>query len=105
MTREIYEAMKRRMEVITKESNPELYKALLKDYKERGWSVPKDGIFYRFKNDGLNDGLDLYDEDTIDSIIQPWKAGSNIWNVCHRFYSFIQHYPNINERLLWKHDA
>lgn len=100
MTCEIYEAMKRRMETIIEDSNPELYEELLKDYSERGWSVPQGAIFYRFNSDDLNKGLSPYDEDFIDSIVQPWKAGANIWNVCQSFYSHIGFIPDIDSKLL-----
>ena len=99
MTREIYEALKRHIEVITPESDKEQYARLIEDYHTMDCTVVWGTPFYRFFADGLNEGLSEFDADFIDSFIQPIRT-RNLWNVCQRFYSFISNYPNINQRLL-----
>lgn len=97
MTREIYEAMKRRISIKPLDDEAKEY------YKLQGWPVPEKATFYFFNAEGLNEGVEDTEEEVYS--IRHGMTTRNMWNVCQRFYSFIQHYPNINERLLWKHDA
>lgn len=89
MTPEIYEAMKRRISV-----KPDIDK----ETKERLCMMPDD-IVYRFNAEGLNEGLDELDDDYVDPITHPMTT-RNMWNVCQRFYSFLRHHKNIDQRLL-----
>lgn len=90
MTREIYEALKKRIRIITP----------FEVYKKIGRKIFDGSRFiYFFSNDGLNPGLKRDDIEYIDSIIHPMST-HNMWNVCQRFYSFIQGYEDIDKRLL-----
>lgn len=91
MKREIYEAMKRRIKVFTREDTPELYADILAYYNERGWLVHDGCPFYKFDADGLGDDYD--------SFIQPIRT-KNLWNVAQRFYSLMPHGEDTDQRLL-----
>ena len=84
MTREIYEAMKRRIAVVPFGTGKRMY-------DELGWGYGPKSTFYRFDADGLGDD--------VDSLIQPIDT-KNLWNVAERFYSFLRHYDGIDARLL-----
>ena len=99
MTPEIYEAMKRRIEVITPESDREQYDRLVADYHDMNWDVVWGTPFYHFSPTHLNIGITYFEEDYIDPITQPMTT-RNLWNVCQRFYGFIKHYKDIDKRLL-----
>lgn len=91
MTREIYEALRERISIISQ--------------TDADSKMGKSGLFpfpypiYYFSNAGLNPGLNHYDENYIDNVILQMST-RNLWNVCQRFYSFLSNYPNINQRLL-----
>ena len=89
MKREIYEAMKRRMSI-----EP----GIDEETRERLWMRPGD-VVYRFNPNGLNEGLEDWDIDYVDDILHPMST-RNLWNVCQRFYSFINYHENIDKRLL-----
>lgn len=89
MTREIYEAMKRRISV-----EPSIDEETRQELRMR----PGD-VVYRFNPDGLNEGLESWDTDYVGGILHPMSS-RNLWNVCLRFYGFIKHYENIDQRLL-----
>ena len=97
MSPEIYEAMKRRITKITHEC--EDYRSIIEEYRTMDLSVVWGVPFYDFGAEGLNQGLSEFDDDYVDSFIQPIST-NNLWNVCQRFYSFIKNYKNIDQRLL-----
>lgn len=99
MTPEIYEAMKRRIEVITPESDREQYDRLVEDYHTMCMDVVWGMPFYHFSLTNLNIGISEFDDDYVYSFTQPIST-RNLWNVCQRFYGFIKHHENIDQRLL-----
>ena len=89
MSPEIYEAMKRLISV-----EP----GIDEEARKRLCMRPGDAV-YHFNSDGLNEGLECWDINYVDGILHPMLT-RNLWNVCQRFYSFIKHYENIDQRLL-----
>ena len=90
MKREIYEAMKRRIEVV---EEPYYWKT----YPD----TPKDATLYKFSSLGLN-----YDEnyDFAFDIVQAFRT-KNIWNIAQRFYSELKgNVMALDERLLHKEE-
>lgn len=83
MTKEIYEALKRRISIA-----PE---AAVKSYRESYPKTPEDVTIYMFDLTGL-------DEDT-PAIIHAMKT-KNMWNVARRFYSFLYVFENVDQILL-----
>ena len=92
MTREIYEAMRRRISITDLDNDGREY------YELMGWPVPKNATFYLFNADGLNEGVDNVEDEAF-SIRQPMYT-RNMWNVCQRFYSYIKNLEKIDKRLL-----
>ena len=97
MTREIYEAMKAHISVLSRDE----YDRMSREAGDEIVLEPEDLTIYRFNNEGLNDGLDYLDEGYADPIVHAMKT-RNMWNVCQRFYGFLRawHGTGIDERLL-----
>lgn len=92
MTPEIYEALRNRISIISKEyANTRM--GLGRDL------FPFPYPIYYFSNAWLNPGLERDDENYIDGVIHQMST-NNIWNVCQRFYSLLDHYKNFDQRLL-----
>lgn len=92
MTPEIYEAMKRRISI-----EPDIDEETREMLRMKPLAV----TVYHFNAEGLNEGLESWDPNYVDGILHPMST-RNLWNVCQRFYSFINHYENIDQRLLNK---
>lgn len=93
MRHDIYEAMKARISVVDR-------KLVCEQDGVEEWQLPEGAIFYYFSNEGLNEGLDFYDENFIDAIRHGMMT-KNMWNVCQRFYGFLRRWrEDFDERLL-----
>lgn len=92
MSPEIYEALRKRISIISKEDANTMMGGEMDLF-------PFPYPIYYFSNAGLNPGLERYDENHIDSIIHQMST-NNLWNVCQRFYSFLENYENIDQKLL-----
>lgn len=92
MSPEIYEALRKRISIISKEEANTMM-GLGRDL------FPFPYPIYYFSNDGLNPGLERHDKNYIDGIIHQMST-NNIWNVCQRFYSLLENHKNIDKRLL-----
>ena len=92
MAPEIYEALRKRISIISKEEANTMM-GLWRDL------FPFPYPIYYFSNAGLNPGLERDDENYIDGIIHQMST-SNIWNVCQRFYSLLENHKTIDKRLL-----
>lgn len=82
MKKEVYEALKTRITVTAKQL----------------------GLWHwEFSNEGLNEGIDCFDEQYIDKMCQDMKMRrANLWNIAQRVYSFLVAFKHedIDDRLL-----
>lgn len=89
ISKDLYEAILRRITVVE-------MKSLSKEEIDFMRVKPYHTV-YRFESTGLNDGAP--EDERIESMIHPMRT-KNMWNVCNRFYMFLNNFKDIDKRLL-----